>query len=100
MNHDTLYQRTWSGNQTKVIVVCFCSVCALGRLKFDRVFVALSPAIFTLCVSLLPAWSLIAVSIWKNKRIGKCVTGSGNILRDLERYEGLEKLKWIDRGTF
>ena len=31
--------------------------------KFDRVFVALSPAIFTLCVSLLAAWSLIAVSL-------------------------------------
>ena len=31
--------------------------------KFHRVFVALSPAIFTLCVSLLAAWSLIAVSL-------------------------------------
>ena len=30
--------------------------------KFDRVFVALSP-FFTLCVSLLAAWSLIAVSL-------------------------------------
>ena len=63
VNHDTLCQRTWSGNQTNVIVVCFCSVCALERLKFDRVFVALSPAIFTLIVSLLAAWSLIAVSL-------------------------------------
>ena len=31
--------------------------------KCHRVFVALSPAIFTLCVSLLVAWSLIAVSL-------------------------------------
>ena len=30
--------------------------------KFDRVFVALPPAIFTLCVSLLAARSLTAVS--------------------------------------
>ena len=31
------------------------------RLKFDRVFVAMTPAIFTLSVSLLAAWSLISV---------------------------------------
>ena len=32
-NHNTqkniIHQKTWSGNQTKVIDVCFCSVCAL-----------------------------------------------------------------------
>ena len=63
VNHDTSWYIVWKPDKSHCCMFLF-SLCTL-RLKFDRVFVALSPAIFTLCVSLHAAWSLIAVSLFK-----------------------------------
>ena len=53
----TLYFR--HNEDDNIIILCIMH----NHNKFDRVFVALSLAIFILCVSLLSAWSLIAVSL-------------------------------------
>ena len=57
VNHDTSWY-TWSGNQTKVIVVCFCSVCALSDLNLIA-FSSLCRRRFSHCVShYLCRWAL------------------------------------------